>query len=500
MNGNADSFLKMRASYLQWKALPEGADPTIRMLAMNQYFMAMNDALTKAKSSVPVIPPMEEKAAPYFDTSGHKFNSPSELGAHVARSGHPAPHAILNKSSFHGITIVREYSPGETRHGVKYGKKWERLMHNEYGSFPDTKGADGEELDYYMGPNKASMKVFVLNQVRQETGEFDEHKLMLGFDSMEDALAAYLKHYPSGRNVGPIVEKDIEWLKGWMKSSKAERILTKEWLAEKHPRDSDGKFITLDNHSQRRVLAAKETTDALIEYGYAKSIDGEFDPEVIDDLAEALIEMRDAYPFARNLRIKHKDHDIPAFEMVTSHQQGPTLYIYGEANKKGGFEKYAKEFNELISSLPDYKTHLGYKSMESKSRGEKTEAEKFKRYQKMVGEHDIDAPKRAFVAENVKEAVIHELGHLAHFTLGTAGKSLRYGKTEEGHALDERGEFANHVLKPDTLRSAYKMGTYAARDLDEYVAEAFCAYHTGKKDLLDDRTKTMVDKMVERLK
>jgi hypothetical protein len=34
--------------------------------------------------------------------------------------------------------------------------------------------------------------VFVVDQVNPRTGEFDEHKVMLGFDTLEEARAAYL--------------------------------------------------------------------------------------------------------------------------------------------------------------------------------------------------------------------------------------------------------------------------------------------------------------------
>src|ERR1051326_1725883 len=103
----------------------------------------------------------------------------------------------LYKSNFHGIPLDVEYRKGDIREGQSQtGKKWRRVMRNEYGNIRRTEGADGEEIDYYMGPNPDSKKVYVVNQIDQDTGRFDEHKLMLGFDSESSAKASYKKHYP----------------------------------------------------------------------------------------------------------------------------------------------------------------------------------------------------------------------------------------------------------------------------------------------------------------
>jgi hypothetical protein len=59
-------------------------------------------------------------------------------------------------------------------------------------------GADGKELDVYYNPDGKSDKIFRVIQLNTLTKEFDEYKIMLGFDTIEDAKQGYLVHYPEG--------------------------------------------------------------------------------------------------------------------------------------------------------------------------------------------------------------------------------------------------------------------------------------------------------------
>ena len=59
-----------------------------------------------------------------------------------------------------------------------------------YGEFPETKGADGDPVDCYVGLFPDTDKVFIVNQ-RTKEGGFDEHKVMVGFLNRDDAAYAY---------------------------------------------------------------------------------------------------------------------------------------------------------------------------------------------------------------------------------------------------------------------------------------------------------------------
>jgi Inorganic Pyrophosphatase len=91
------------------------------------------------------------------------------------------------------------------------------------------KGADGDHLDVYLGPHLASKKVFIVNQVNADTKEWDEHKIMLGFGSLHQALSTYKKAFSDGKGadrIGSIVQTDITHLKEWMLEGNTKKPFT----------------------------------------------------------------------------------------------------------------------------------------------------------------------------------------------------------------------------------------------------------------------------------
>lgn len=119
--------------------------------------------------------------------------------------------------SINGFDITIENPKGSTRSGTdKYGKKWSITMNNHYGYFKETEGKDGDHIDVFIGPNLESVKIFVVDQTN-EKGEFDEHKVMLGFDDKKEAKRAYLSNYTKGwTGCKEITETSLESFKKWL--------------------------------------------------------------------------------------------------------------------------------------------------------------------------------------------------------------------------------------------------------------------------------------------
>ncbi len=127
-----------------------------------------------------------------------------------------------------GLNIAIENPRGSTRSGTDNdGNKWEVKMHNHYGYIKRTEGADGDHVDVFIGPNPDSDKVFVVDQVNAD-GSFDEHKVLMGFDSKLKARSGYKSNYSSGWKVGPITSMTIEEFKAWVKSSDTKSPINKE--------------------------------------------------------------------------------------------------------------------------------------------------------------------------------------------------------------------------------------------------------------------------------
>lgn len=113
--------------------------------------------------------------------------------------------------------IAIENPKGSVRSGVDNdGKEWSQEMHNTYGYFEGTKGKDSDDVDCFIGPNPLSEDIFVIDQLDKD-GNFDEHKVMFGFDSSEEAREAYLSNYEEGwTGLGDITKVNVEDFRKWV--------------------------------------------------------------------------------------------------------------------------------------------------------------------------------------------------------------------------------------------------------------------------------------------
>lgn len=119
--------------------------------------------------------------------------------------------------SWNGMQIVIENPRGSTRRGVSSsGEIWKREMNSHYGYISRTNGKDCDPIDVFMGRQPESDLVFVVHQIDQQTGQLDEHKVMLGEISEKKAKASYLSHYPSGWKCGEIVPMTVSDFKTWL--------------------------------------------------------------------------------------------------------------------------------------------------------------------------------------------------------------------------------------------------------------------------------------------
>lgn len=124
----------------------------------------------------------------------------------------------LHKRIVHqDIPISIENRKGSIRKGIDpNGKSWACKMPADYGYIRGTKGCDGNELDCFVGPNKDAEEVYVIHQhAHGDPDKYDEDKVMLGFNSLKDAIKTYKSAYNDGGyfkgshtfNVSDFIEK-----------------------------------------------------------------------------------------------------------------------------------------------------------------------------------------------------------------------------------------------------------------------------------------------------
>lgn len=125
---------------------------------------------------------------------------------------------------FGGYDYTIENPKGSTRSGKDAnGKEWKVTMHDTYGYIRGKFGKDGDHLDMFIN-DKADLDnwngdVYVVDQVNPD-GSFDEHKVMYGYDSMDDAEKAYLANYSKGwQGLGNITGASKAEFDKWLDTS-----------------------------------------------------------------------------------------------------------------------------------------------------------------------------------------------------------------------------------------------------------------------------------------
>ena len=155
-----------------------------------------------------------------------------------------------------GYDITIENPKGSVRSGKDAdGKEWSQEMHNTYGYIKGTEGVDGDHIDIFLSDNPEEGNVFVIDQVDQ-MGIFDEHKVMYGFNSAEEARSAYLSNYEEGwQGLGAITEVSKDEFKKWIESSHRKTKPFSEYKSVKaEGAQNENKSIDLQREYVRKYL------------------------------------------------------------------------------------------------------------------------------------------------------------------------------------------------------------------------------------------------------
>jgi inorganic pyrophosphatase-like protein/conjugative element/phage-associated large polyvalent protein/RadC-like JAB domain-containing protein len=98
-----------------------------------------------------------------------------------------------------GLEISIENPAGSERSGVdSNGKPWSITMKDHYGYIRGTKGKDKDHIDVFIKPGTPTDyagPVFVVDQNKPDTNVFDEHKVVMGATSIDEARDLYQQNY-----------------------------------------------------------------------------------------------------------------------------------------------------------------------------------------------------------------------------------------------------------------------------------------------------------------
>lgn len=205
--------------------------------------------LIDGKEVIKVDAPDESKNYPgtYYEVDGKQFGDLQEVVRHLDGAEQPLSAKIKTASAdvntepteaqkeagnykkghvqVGTFDITIEQPQGSVRKGTDAnGKQWESKMHNTYGYFRGTEGVDGDHIDVFLSNDIDGWngrKVYVVDQYNPD-GTFDEHKVMLGFNDMDEAKSDYLANYEKGWEDGRrivVSTTNLECFEKWIDSS-----------------------------------------------------------------------------------------------------------------------------------------------------------------------------------------------------------------------------------------------------------------------------------------
>ncbi len=233
MDGRSHVDQLVRDGYTRVESIPAGKQMVHRMVnAAGEMQPIKARQLRYAQERVERATKVQAEAVPVDHTPAAKVEAAAAEAASSPHNDLPEPTDAQKEAgnykkghvTLHGLDISIENPRGSTRSGTSPdGTTWSHEMSDHYGYIKRTEGADGDHVDVYVGPKPEAKRVFVVDQVEQGNGKFDEHKAMLGFTNKRDAVAAYRKNFDPGWKVGPVRDFTIDQFKTWLKEGDTTR-------------------------------------------------------------------------------------------------------------------------------------------------------------------------------------------------------------------------------------------------------------------------------------
>lgn len=158
------------------------------------------------------------------DTAAHaaapspKNDLPEPTTAQALAGNYQKGHAKVG-----GLDVSIENPEGSTRRDKNNDPpQWESTMTSaHYGYIRGTVSMDGEHIDTFIKPGTPDAfdgTAFVIDQIDPATGKPDEHKVMIGFETIEEARAAYQANYTKDwKGLGAITAAPMADLKTWLR-------------------------------------------------------------------------------------------------------------------------------------------------------------------------------------------------------------------------------------------------------------------------------------------
>lgn len=370
---------------------------------------------------------------------------------------------------FGGYDYTIENPKGSTRSGKDAdGKEWKVTMHDTYGYIRGKFGKDGDHLDMFIN-DKADLDnwdgdVFVVDQVNPD-GSFDEHKVMYGYDSMDDAEKAYLANYSKGwKGLGNITGASKAEFDKWLDTSNRKLKPFADYAKVKFSlKDNQGNPLNQDGTLK---LDKIKSVDELTDEDFLHPTRNVELPRLPKKIADAIGTEGKPVVIKKNIfernYMRHKDV-TPELSKVIFKSALYNPDLYGQNQKK------TRPYNWVLINTKDDKGNNRTILLEVNPNKDNVEIVHWH----FVNDKNLGLIKKQAIREGDQVLILpseqsEEVGGLSNLTDDlSAAKIENSSETakENGEKFslkDEKTMFGMHNISVDKLRKAIKQGGFAA--------------------------------------
>ena len=198
------AFKAAEAAYQSLESLPAQGVTAEREAKLSELRANVDTAKfkyeeTRVKEGVPELSAEDQVIA---DAANMAATSPTNDLQLPTKKQRESGRYRKGKVQAYGLEIEIESPAGSIREGDdEDGKPYRNTMQGHYGYIKTASGADGEPLDVMIGAqiggNSKAEYVYVVDQT-DAYGDFDEHKVLMGYGSRNEAEDAYVGSYEKG--------------------------------------------------------------------------------------------------------------------------------------------------------------------------------------------------------------------------------------------------------------------------------------------------------------
>lgn len=234
-----------RSERMKWAGLGKGVQTKLE--AMRNPVSPIPETETPIETADAPIPAAATETMAAVDARANEAaTSPENDLPEPTQAQKEAGNYKVGRMRVAGLDLSIENPAGSQRKGVDpNGKAWSVDMKSHYGYIRGSVGRDKDHIDTFVKPGITEIDdtapVFVVDQ-RSGNGRFDEHKVMMGFDTLEQARAAYMENYAAGwKGLGDITQTSMGDFKQWLRSGKTTEPFAPKWFGS---RDKAEAYVT----------------------------------------------------------------------------------------------------------------------------------------------------------------------------------------------------------------------------------------------------------------